>query len=63
MQTPNTLPLLLKGSIVWLIATSLAFFLEMNIIVILSGPMIQLILNTFMSAKKLRIFSSTLQGT
>ena len=63
MQTPNTLPLLLKGLIVWLIATSLAFLLEMNIIVILSGPMIQLILNTFMSAKKLRIFSSTLQGT
>ena len=63
MQTPNNLPLLQEGLIVWLIATSLAFFLEMNIIVILSGPMIQLILNTFMSAKKLRIFFSTLQGT
>ena len=63
MQTPNNLPLLQEGLIVWLIATSLAFFLEMNIIVILPGPMIQLIMNTFTSAKKLRIFSGTLQGT
>ena len=64
MQTPNNLPLLQElWLIVWLIATSLAFFLEMNIIVILPGPMIQLIMNTFTSAKKLRIFSSTLEGT